>query len=198
MDRPLAERIQALPVEKRRELAELLKQRKQQSAEEPGDHYDVVILGGGLAGGTLARQLKRADPTLNMLLIEKHAFPMPEVAHKVGESSIELGSHYLRNIVGAAKHLETQQLPKAGLRYFFPTADNQDITQRVEMGCTKVLPTPSHQLDRGRFENMLYDENVKAGVDCWDDSSVKQVVLGQNEHQVVVSRGGQELRVSGR
>ncbi|MCB0062647.1 MAG: tryptophan 7-halogenase, partial [Caldilineaceae bacterium] len=198
MDQPIAERIQALPIEKRRALAELLKQKKQQATDQPTDHYDVVILGGGLAGGTLARQLTQADPTLKLLLIEKNSFPLPEVAHKVGESSIELGSHYLRNIVGAAKHLETAQLPKAGLRYFFPTAGNQDIAQRVELGCTKVLPTPSHQLDRGRFENMLYEENIKAGVDCWDASSVKQVAFGQTEHLVTVMRAGNEEKVGAR
>lgn len=198
MAQPIAERIQALPVEKRRALAELLKQKKQQSAEQPRDHYDAVILGGGLAGGTLARQLKQSDPTIKVLLIEKHAFPMPEVAHKVGESSVELGSYYLRSVLDVANHLDTDQLPKAGLRYFFPSAGNQDITQRVELGCTQVLPTPSHQLDRGRFENMLYDENVRAGVDCWDNSRVKEVLLGQNEHQVTVMRAGQEEKVSAR
>ncbi len=198
MAQPIAERIQALSIEQRRALAAVLKEKKQQSTEQVHNRYDVVILGGGLAGGTLARQLKRADPMIKLLLTEKNQFPVPEVAHKVGESSIELGSYYLRTVVGAAKHLESSQLPKAGLRYFFPAEGNQDITQRVELGCTRILPTPTHQLDRGRFENMLYDENVAAGVDCWDDCRVKHVEFGETEHKVTVNHGGQEVNVAAR
>ncbi len=198
MAQPIAERIQALPIEKRRELAELLKQKKQQAADQPSNRYDVVILGGGLAGGTLARQLKRADPTLNLLLTEKNQFPVPEAAHKVGESSVELGSYYLRNVVGVAKHLESSQLPKAGLRYFFPADGNQDITKRVEVGCARILPTPTHQIDRGRFENMLYAENVEAGVACWDGCRIKQVEFGETEHQVTMLHAGAEVTVTTR
>lgn len=199
MDQKIAERLQALPGEKRNELAKLLAQRRQSSKQQLSkQYYDVVIIGAGLAGGTLARQLKKADPTINLLLVEKHQYPMPEAAHKVGESSVELGSYYLRDVVGVAGHLETAQLPKAGLRYFFPTDDNLDITQRVELGCTKILPTPSHQIDRGRFENMLHEDNVKAGVDCWADCRVKRVVFGDTQHQISIMRAGKEEKVAAR
>ncbi|MBV7329453.1 NAD(P)/FAD-dependent oxidoreductase [Chloroflexi bacterium TSY] len=198
MDQKISERLQALPIEKRKELAKLLEQKRRQSAGQLSKQYDVVIMGAGLAGGTLARQLKKADPTINLLLVEKQQYPLPEVAHKVGESSIELGSYYLRDVVGAVEHLETAQLPKAGLRYFFPTGDNQDITQRVELGCTKVLPTPSHQLDRGRFENMLHEDNVKAGVDCWADCRVKGVDFGNAQHQITIVCAGKEEKVAAR
>src|SRR5215212_10627 len=103
MDKDLSQRIQALPAEKREQLAKLLKQKQTQAAAD----YDVVILGGGLAGGTLAQQLKRAQPEIKILVLEKRKHPVPEAAHKVGESSVEMGSHYLRNIVGAKDHLNT-------------------------------------------------------------------------------------------
>lgn len=148
MDKDLSQRIQALPAEKREQLAKLLKQKQAHAAT----HYDVVILGGGLAGGTLAQQLNGHNQRSKILVIEKRKHPVPEAAHKVGESSVEMGSHYLRNIVGAKEHLNTVQLPKSGLRFFFPAGDNRDITQRVELGCTSVLPVPTHQIDRGRFE----------------------------------------------
>lgn len=206
MEKDLAQRIQALPAEKREQLAKLIKEKQNQTVAGPVGqaangavaHYDVIILGGGLAGGTLAQQLKRADPAINVLVVEKRKHPVPEAAHKVGESSVEMGSHYLRHIVGAQEHLETVQLPKSGLRFFFPAGDNSDITRRVELGCTSVLPVPTHQIDRGRFENMLHDVNGSAGIEVWDHASVKSVELGADQHVVHVLHNETEVTVRGR
>ena len=59
--------------------------------------YDVTILGGGLSGLTLAKQLKTQRPDIRIAILERNVFPVPEGAHKVGESTIEVGAHYLRN-----------------------------------------------------------------------------------------------------
>lgn len=50
--------------------------------------YDAIIVGGGLAGLTLARQLHLEVPALRVLLAEKRTHPVPEAAFKVGESSV--------------------------------------------------------------------------------------------------------------
>ena len=55
---------------------------------------DVVIMGGGLAGLTLAIQLRQRMPTLDILVLERMRHPVTEAAHKVGESSVEIGAHY--------------------------------------------------------------------------------------------------------
>lgn len=206
METDLTQRIQALPAEKREQLAKLLKERQQQAGASPTEQlpptpvaqYDVIILGGGLAGGTLAQQLKRADPTIKLLVVEKRKHPVPEAAHKVGESSVEMGSHYLRNIVGTKEHLETVQLPKAGLRFFFPAGDNRDIVQRIELGCTGTLPVPTHQIDRGRYENMLHDINCSAGIDVWDNANIQDVTFGAEQHLVYILHNNEKVVVSGR
>lgn len=204
MEKDLSQRIQALPAEKREQLAKLIKEKQQAGVESSGQtspaaaQYDVIILGGGLAGGTLAQQLKRADPTIKLLVVEKRKHPVPEAAHKVGESSVEMGSHYLRNIVGAKEHLETVQLPKSGLRFFFPQGDNRDITARVELGCTSVLPVSTHQIDRGRFENMLHDVNASTGVEVWDKASVQTVEFGPDVHRVTIDHNEEEVTVTAR
>ena len=46
---------------------------------------DVAILGGGLAGLSLALQLRRRFSDLKIMVIERRRHPVPEAAHKVGE-----------------------------------------------------------------------------------------------------------------
>ena len=52
------------------------------------ERYDVAILGGGLAGLTLAIQLKRQRPDTSVAVLEKRDGPAPLAAFKVGESTV--------------------------------------------------------------------------------------------------------------
>src|SRR3954447_6529054 len=131
-------------------------------------HYDVAILGGGLAGGCLARQLRMEAPGVSVLVAEKRAHPVPEAAFKVGESSVEIGAHYFQKRLGLEPHLRSAQLEKLGLRYFFSHGDNRDIAERTELGPTQFSPVPSFQLDRGRLENFLLGDNAAMGATVLD------------------------------
>ena len=93
------------------------------------DRYDVAILGGGLAGLTLALQLKRTRPETSVMVAEKREGPAPEAAFKVGESSLEIGAHYFARVLGLEDHIDKDQLPKMGVRFWFPAGDNSDIAQ---------------------------------------------------------------------
>src|SRR5690242_3520027 len=128
-------------------------------------HYDVIILGGGLAGLTLSIQLKRKKPDISILVLERRRENAPKSAHKVGESTVELASYYYREIIGEKEYLEKHELPKYGLRFFFPSHTKEIIETRVELGPRKWLYTPSHQLDRGTFENHLAERTQKYGTD---------------------------------
>ncbi|MFB6720826.1 NAD(P)/FAD-dependent oxidoreductase [Kribbella sp. NPDC056345] len=126
--------------------------------------YDVAILGGGITGLTLALQLKRTDPDLEVTVIERKQHPVPEAAHKVGESSVEVQAHYLRDVLGLEEHLTHDQLHKFGLRMFFSHEGNAEIAHRVEYGQIAAAPLPSYQLDRGRLENHLGELITEHGV----------------------------------
>ena len=96
--------------------------------DAPHGHYDVAILGGGLAGLTIAIQLKRERPETRVLVTDKRTEPAPEAAFKVGESSVEIGAYYYREVIGMRDHLEKFQQRKLGLRFYMPAGDNSDIT----------------------------------------------------------------------
>ena len=118
------------------------------------DAYDVTILGGGLAGLTLTKQLLAKHPDLRLLILEKRSHPVDEGAFKVGESTIEVGAHYLAEEVGLKKHLVDAQLPKFGLRFFF-NQGTESIAHGIEVGLSEFFPAPGYQVDRGRLENHL-------------------------------------------
>jgi flavin-dependent dehydrogenase len=166
--------------------------------EASNGRYDVLILGGGLAGLTLGLQLKDERPEASILITERRKGPAPEAAFKVGESSVELSANYFGDILGLKDHLEAEELPKAGLRFFFPVRDNSDIAARVEWGPSGWPPVPSYQIDRGRFENELARRNQNMGNDVWDGCTVQDVELGGDDHTVALVRDDAPTTVSGR
>ncbi|HCP45529.1 MAG TPA: halogenase [Deltaproteobacteria bacterium] len=164
----------------------------------PNEPHDLVILGGGLAGLCLARQLSLARPETKILVAEGGKRPAPQAAFKIGESSVEVAGHYLHNVLGLADYLNEHQLPKLGLRYFMSQGDNSDITRRLEMGPirNKVqvpfngLLLPSYQLDRGTLENHLIEllETDHPNVTFQQQCRVADIAFGPGEatHQVTL------------
>jgi len=144
---------------------------------------DVLIIGGGLSGLTLAIQLKRKNKQLTILVVEKSVHPAPHAAHKVGESSVEIASHYFEKILGLTSQLENE-LPKLGLRFFYTQGDNSNITRRIELGPNNFPAAKSYQLDRGNFENALAEECIRLGINFQDNCQVKKITLGKNKHQI--------------
>lgn len=157
---------------------------------------DVLVLGGGLAGLTLALQLRGQDPALSIVVVERKAHPLREAAHKVGESTVEIGAHYFAEVLGLREHLETEQIRKFGFRFFFSDG-REDIDRCTELGVSRLLPTPSWQIDRGRFENHLGVRAREAGIDFRDGAVVRAIELGRDgaRHAVEVERAGATSRI---
>ncbi|MCC8554173.1 NAD(P)/FAD-dependent oxidoreductase [Xanthomonas hortorum] len=160
---------------------------------------DVVITGGGLAGLSLALQLRQRDPALAITVLERRAHPVREAAFKVGESTVEIGAHYFADVLGLREHLETGQIRKFGFRFFF-SDKREDIDRCTELGVSQILPTPSWQIDRGRFENFLGERARAQGITFVDSCSVKGVDLADDDadHAVRYERAGEAGTLSAR
>lgn len=160
---------------------------------------DVVILGGGLAGLSLAIQLKQREPAIGVTVLERRAHPVREAAFKVGESTVEIGAHYFSDVLGFREHLENEQIRKFGFRFFFSEGRN-DIDRCTELGVSELLPAPSWQLDRGRFENFLGEQARALGVDFRDGAVVRGIELDEKDqpHAVTFDHAGAQAVLSAR
>lgn len=164
-----------------------------------GPDTDVAILGGGLAGLTLALQLRQQDAGLRITVLERRAHPVREAAFKVGESTVEIGAHYLADVLGLREHLDAAQIRKFGFRFFF-SEGSRAIGECTELGVSRLLPTPSWQLDRGRFENFLGERALACGIEFRDGAVVRGIDIGQGDdaHAIGFERGGQTHSLSAR
>lgn len=161
--------------------------------------HDVVILGGGLAGLSLALQLRQRFAELDIVVLERNEHPLPLAAHKVGESKVEIGAHYFADTLGLREHLDNDHIRKFGFRFFWSEGRN-DLDGITELGVSKVMPTPTWQLDRGLLENHLGDRVRANGIALHDGSVVRSVDLGKGEvaHTVQATVRGEPRTFSAR
>lgn len=159
--------------------------------------FDVAILGGGLAGNLLARELRLRLPSASVALFEKDL----ETDWKVGESTVEIASNFLVRRLRLSGYLYDQQLPKNGLRFFFDTPEkNASLTSMSEIGSDHLPMFPTFQLDRKRFEADLRRMNEADGVAMHVGWTVRDVALGEGgaPHTVRVRGDGEEKTITAR
>ena len=140
------------------------------------DQFDVAIVGGGMAGSLLARQIKRACPRLSVGLFEKAR----ERTYKVGESLVEIASNHLIRRHRLSGYLYENHLPKNGLRYFFDDESHSTaLTEMSEVGPINLPFHPAFQIDRARLETDLLEMVKKIGVDARIGVRVESVEIGE-------------------
>ncbi|WP_125079553.1 NAD(P)/FAD-dependent oxidoreductase [Mycobacterium sp. P7213] len=173
----------------REALARRIRARLSAAGHQKSDH-DVAIIGDGVSALALALEIRRARPATRILLIGPTSHPVAEMTHTVGESTVEVSAHYLRERLGLADHLASQHIRKMGLRMFFSHRDNDDITRRMELGSSCFVPQLTYQIDRGRLENELARRVHAMGVQ-FACGRVRSVELGGPEglHIVTVQDG---------
>lgn len=159
--------------------------------------YDVIIAGGGIAGGFLARQLRRQKPELDILVLESK--PVLD-DFKVGESTVEVAANYMIRRLDLGTYLYQHQLPKNGLRFFFDSPQKDLPIERMsEIGSDHLPFHPSFQLERAKLERDLATMNRRDGVDMRLGAKVIDVKIdGENGHTVTWEQGGEKLEAKTR
>lgn len=124
--------------------------------------FDVLIIGGGLAGLTLARQLL-LETDRSVCIIDK-SNGLPIKRQKYGESTVQVGGYYLGKILELEHYLFHEHLMKYNLRFCFKTEgrvndDYADYSQSYIRGFSNI---PCYQIDRNRFEADLLRMNSQS------------------------------------
>ncbi len=158
-------------------------------------HYDVVIIGAGLAGLSLARQLLlTSDKTL--LLLDKRA-DVPPTRQKVGESLVQVGGYYFSKVLDLEEHLLCEHLMKYNLRFYWKTRGRtnhcfEDYSQAYIRPFSNIA---SYQLDRNKLEAELLRCNCEqANLTYEAPITDLHVSLSDREpHTVTFRRHGDEV-----
>jgi flavin-dependent dehydrogenase len=124
------------------------------------DAYDVVVIGAGLAGLSLARQLLLASPR-RILMIDRRA-ELPPRRQKVGEATVQVSGFYFSKVLELEEHLLREHYLKYNLRFWWKTPGRandafEDYSQSYIRSFSNV---PTYQLDRNAIEAELLRLNA--------------------------------------
>lgn len=117
--------------------------------------YDVVIVGAGLAGLTLARQLLLYSEK-SVLLLDREA-ELPIQRQKVGESNVQVAGHYFAKVLDLETHLYHEHVMKYNLRFMWKAAglDGSRFEHFGHSYIRKFSNIACYQLDRNKLEKEL-------------------------------------------
>jgi flavin-dependent dehydrogenase len=122
--------------------------------------HDVVIIGAGLAGLTLARHLLLyTDKTV--LLLDKWNNPPHEAPQKYGESLVQCSGYYFSKVLDLEEYLLINHYLKYNLRFYWPTEglQNQGFEDYSQSYAKSLSNIATFQLDRNNFEEHLLAMN---------------------------------------
>src|SRR3954470_4993502 len=129
--------------------------------------YDAIIIGGGPAGSTSALLLARAN--FRAIVLEKGKHPR----FHIGESILPRNFPLVQEL-GLEKQLKAlPHLLKLGAE--FGMGDDHN-TRQFTFDTGLVPGTPTFNIERSHFDEMLVREARAAGADIRENTAVKKIV----------------------
>src|SRR2546421_7886802 len=124
------------------------------------DRYDVLIIGAGLAGLALARQLL-LNTDKRILLVDKRT-EFPPAKQKVGEATVQLSAYYYARVLDLEDHLMEHHYLKYNLRFYWKTPGqaNDCYEHYSQSYIRKLSNINTYQLDRNKFEGEMLRVNL--------------------------------------
>ena len=150
------------------------------------DRYDVIVVGGAVAGAGTALLIRRFHPEARVLVVEALAsFP-----RKVGEATVEVSGYFLQQVLEQEATLARDHLPKHGLRFWFGSP-GQGLAEMTEIGGSDDAPVPAFQLDRSRMDESVLESARAAGCEILRPAKVTAWEEGWPESRVTVESAGE-------
>lgn len=148
----------------------------------PATDWDIVIVGGGPVGSTTSTLLKKYNPDLRVLVLEKERFPREHV----GESQLPAISGILDEM-GVWDKVEAAEFPiKVGVSYTWGrNADQWDFDfVPIERFRDEARPAKytgqrrytAFQVERSEYDKILLDHAASLGVEVWQETRVAEVM----------------------
>lgn len=170
------------------------------SEQEKSRSTDVLILGGGLAGLTLARHLL-LETDCRVLLLERRQ-EIPTHRQKVGESSVQLAGYYLSKVLGLESYLLHEHFMKYNLRFFWDSARGNSGYE--DYGQSYIRPfsnIASYQLNRNTLEAELLrrnQEDERFGLLTGVEKTSASLAEGDEDHCLEIVRDGAKTQIRAR
>jgi flavin-dependent dehydrogenase len=120
---------------------------------------DVLIVGAGLAGLCLARQLLLERPEFRILQLDRLP-EIPSPKQKVGEATVQVSGYYYSRVLEMEEHLLQEHYLKYNLRFYWKTERGGDVWEDLSQSyIRKISNIATYQLDRNKFEAAVLEKN---------------------------------------
>lgn len=154
--------------------------------------FDVIIIGGALAGASSAILLLRERPQLRILVVEKSA----AFTRRVGEATVELSAYFFGRVIGLTQYLNDAHLVKQGMRFWFANGQARSLEECSEIGGGYLARVPAYQVDRSTLDEEVLRRAQALGAEVVRPASVQKVELVSGGQQVVTLRRGEQTETA--
>ncbi|MFY8269634.1 MAG: NAD(P)/FAD-dependent oxidoreductase, partial [Terrimicrobiaceae bacterium] len=155
-----------------------------QNQPDSEDGHDVIVIGGALSGASTAFLLKRRNPALRVLVVEKGT----AFKRRVGEATTEVSSFFLTRMLGLTGFLAQTQISKNGLRFWFSKGGQGRTANCSELGGRYLSTVPAYLVDRSVLDEEILRRAAHAGVEVLRPAQVTNVALHKGGMQEVEVR----------